>query len=227
MNKPRFASLTAGLLARKGEAEPAATPFADQLLTRVGMPAVETGLAPMRRASSHHLTPIAAAAKFLGDGLAAFGKRDASPAYPPDVPSFFTDPPDDEFPPPPALIPKPELRASSFAGDDGVQFVAHAKEPAPGTRAHLRAVSSTDTVCKTSGSNCPAVDEGSKVYHVNLRLKRARYVRLKLAAALTRRPTQEIVAEALDAWFATMPVDLVGDCACLAGRGDCAQAGNC
>ena len=32
----RFASLTAGLLARKGEAEPASTPFADQLLTRVG-----------------------------------------------------------------------------------------------------------------------------------------------------------------------------------------------
>ena len=32
----RFASLTAGLLARKGAAEPLATPFADPMLTRVG-----------------------------------------------------------------------------------------------------------------------------------------------------------------------------------------------
>ena len=39
----KYATLTAGLLARKGEAEPAATPFAEQLLTRVAAPAPDIG----------------------------------------------------------------------------------------------------------------------------------------------------------------------------------------
>lgn len=66
----------------------------------------------------------------------------------------------------------------------------------------------------------PSPEEAGKTYHVNLRLKRKRFVKLKLSAALLRRPVQEIVAEALDNWFETLPGDVLGDCACLKARGD-------
>jgi len=62
MSKTKFASLTAGLLARKGEAEPSATPFADQLLTRVGGPAVDLRPmiqnTPQRPQPSHFGPPV-------------------------------------------------------------------------------------------------------------------------------------------------------------------------
>ena len=54
----KFASLTAGLLARKGEAEPTSTPFADQLLTRVGAPASDIrALTPMHSHVHTHVEP--------------------------------------------------------------------------------------------------------------------------------------------------------------------------
>lgn len=177
MTRPRFASLTAGLLARKGEAEPAATPFADQLLTRVGMPAQEVRLSPMPRHQG-------------------FGHRQAAPTILPDVPSIFTDPLDDG-PPPPAPIAEPVRRIVPLR-----LAPPPAELPAP------------EPAC----GNCPSPEDAGKVYHVNLRLKRARFVRLKLSAALLRKPVQEIVSEALDAWFDKMPDDVKGGCACLAGR---------
>jgi hypothetical protein len=175
MTRPRFASLTAGLLARKGEAEPAATPFADQLLTRVGMPAQEVRLSPMPR---HH----------------GFGHRVAAPTILPDVPSVYTDPLDDDLPLAPAL-PPPAIRIVP-----------------------LRQAARPDPVEEPACGNCPSPEDAGKVYHVNLRLKRQRFVRLKLSAALLRKPVQEIVSEALDAWFRQMPDDVKGGCACLAGK---------
>ena len=60
----KFASLSAGLLARKGEAEPIATPFADQLLTRVGVPDAAAdirALTPMAHPHIHnHAEPCMA-----------------------------------------------------------------------------------------------------------------------------------------------------------------------
>jgi hypothetical protein len=183
MSKSRFASLTAGLLARKGEAEPAATPFADQLLTRVGMPAQEVQLSPMPR---HH----------------GFGHRRAAPAIPPDVPSFFTDPPDaePELPPPPAIF-EPVRRVVQLRPAMAEALLAGQVQPEPAA----------------SCAACPSPEDAGKVYHVNLRLKRKRFVRLKLTAALTKRPVQDIVAEALDAWFAQMPDELKDGCPCMGG----------
>lgn len=175
MTRARFASLTAGLLARKGEAEPAATPFADQLLTRVGMPAQEVRLSPMPHRHG-------------------FGVRQAAPTILPDVPSVYTDPPSelhDDLPPPPQIF-EPVRR-----------IVPLRPVPQP-----------AEDAC----GNCPSPEDAGKVYHVNLRLKRARFIRLKLSAALLRKPVQEIVSEALDAWFDKMPDDVKGGCACLAGK---------
>ena len=58
-------------------------------------------------------------------------------------------------------------------------------------------------------------DDPGKSFHVNLRLKRARFVKLKLSAALLRRPVQDIVSEALDLWFEGLPSDVIGECACM------------
>lgn len=169
----RFASLTAGLLARKGEAEPASTPFADQLLTRVGSPAPDIqGLTPMVAGHTKNVTAIAA------EQAGAFGRRvlyEVSSARREDEPPPL---------PPPLLHEDEEHHGSACV-------------PVAG-----------------SGSDDPA-----KTFHVNLRLKRARFVKLKLSAALLRRPVQDVVSEALDQWFEKLPPDVLGDCACMRPNG--------
>jgi hypothetical protein len=64
------------------------------------------------------------------------------------------------------------------------------------------------------------LEDPAKTFHVNLRLKRARFVKLKLSAALLRRPVQDVVSEALDQWFEKLPPDVLGDCACMKSNGN-------
>lgn len=187
----KYASLTAGILARKGEAEPTATPFADQMLTRVGCPAPEIeGLTPMH--SSVHLhtdsarpksqglkPPLAKSLDPVADVFGSFGRRHMS--------------------------------------DAKVHLVQTAVVPLP-VPAALDEEEGVDNHCLACPG--PSLEEAAKTYHVNLRLKRMRFVKLKLSAALLRRPVQEIVAEALDHWFDTLPGDVLGDCACLKARCD-------
>src|SRR6185295_11870686 len=174
----KFASLTAGLLARKGEAEPAATPFAEQLLTRVGMPdaaAEVRALTPMPH--PHHGAP---------------------PAKPP--------------------VAKPLDPAASVFGSFGrrsSQELERARHEAPLTypkpfgAPHHDEEEHVDSHCATCPG--PSADDAGKTYHVNLRLKRLRFVKLKLSAALLRRPVQDVVSEALDAWFDKLPADVIGE----------------
>jgi hypothetical protein len=169
----KFASLTAGLLARKGEAEPAATPFADELLTRVGAPAADIrALTPMPHHHHHHApAPVkpAPVAKIVPDPtpFGAFGRRA------------------------PADIERVRQDLAMVQAEDN------------------------DNHC----ASCIAPEDATKTFHVNLRLKRPRFVKLKLSAALLRRPVQEVVSEALDQWFDKLPPDVLGDCACLKARG--------
>ncbi len=192
----KFASLTAGLLARKGEAEPVVTPFADQLLTRVGSPDAAAGirtLPPMAHPHIHmHVEPGAPAkppvAKSLNGQAApifgAFGSRMAQ-----------------------------EIARSREEG-----LLRNPKHPVvEGHHAHDEE--------DAAGGDCgscvgPVVEEGGKTFHVNLRMKRPRFVKLKLSSALLRKPVQDIVAEALDAWFARLPTEVLGDCACMKARGE-------
>lgn len=166
----KYAPLTAGILARKGEAEPTATPFADQLLTRVGAPSPDLrGLTAM--AGHVHVEPgyqkqqglRPPSAKAL-DPMFAFGRRPAPPLEP------------------------------------------------------VEEEDAADSHCVACPG--PSPEEAAKTYHVNLRLKRMRFVKLKLSAALLRRPVQDIVADALDDWFEKLPADVLGDCACLKARGE-------
>jgi hypothetical protein len=189
----KFASLTAGLLARKGEAEPAATPFADQLLTRVGAPdsaADVRSLTPLRVHSHVESgTPVKAqlvrpAGESSEPIFGAFGRRSALEA--------------------------------ARAREDALSRIVRSTG---GEAVH------THDDDDPAGSNCGAcagttADDAGKTYHVNLRMKRQRFVKLKLSSALLRRPVQDIVAEALDAWFDRLPTDVLGDCACMKSRCD-------
>lgn len=193
MSKLKFASLTAGLLARKGEAEPSATPFADQLLTRVGAPAVDLRPmiqnAPVRPHPAHFNAPV-------------FGRR---PPHEVDHPHHEPA----EAPPP---APQPlTMRTPPAPQPLTMPMLVHSVEEEHHEAPH-------ETRCGSCPG--PSPEDANKTYHVNLRMKRMRFIRLKLTAALLRKPAQEIVSEALDAWFDTVPADVLGDCACLHSRGD-------
>ncbi|MBL9095792.1 MAG: hypothetical protein JNK07_02605 [Alphaproteobacteria bacterium] len=193
----KFASLTAGLLARKGEAEPTSTPFADQLLTRVGTPSAEIrGLTPMH---GHVHTHAEAGAPAKEQGFKLHAAVAAKPA--------------DSFA---AVFGTFGKRAAQEIARRDAEAV---KAPPP-SRA-LSIVPDEEPAANHCGS-CEGfgADDAGKTYHVNLRLKRLRFVKLKLSAALLRRPVQEIVSEALDQWFDKLPSDVMGDCACLKSRGD-------
>jgi hypothetical protein len=197
----KFASLTAGLLARKGEAEPTSTPFAEQLLTRVGSPAsdiraltpmhshvhthVEPGAHPKEEGLRLH-TPAAKSNETFTSVFGTFGRRAVQEAQRQQEAAVVKPPPA-----PPALTLVPQQHEEEEHADNSCAAC-------PG----------------------PSPEEAAKTYHVNLRLKRLRFVKLKLSAALMRRPVQEIVSEALDQWFEKLPPDVMGDCACLRGRGD-------
>jgi len=191
----KFATLTAGLLARKGEAEPTATPFAEQFLTRVGAPASDiSGLTPMPQHHAHTHVEHGAGPKQQG-----FKAVEASASF---TSVFGT-----------------VARRNAQAGP------RPQTEPAkPPIAPALTVVASHDDE-ETNDNQCgacvgPAGDDAGKTYHVNLRLKRPRFVKLKLSAALLRRPVQDIVSEALDQWFDKLPSDVLGDCACLKTRGE-------
>jgi hypothetical protein len=177
----KFASLTAGLLARKGEAEPASTPFADDLLTRVGAPAAD--IRPMTPMGHHHhhvqAQPHAA--------------------------------------PPPAAKPLAPKPASDSVTTAFGSFGRRAPADIERVRHDLALVQADDA--DNHCAACIAPEDAAKTFHVNLRLKRPRFVKLKLSAALLRRPVQEVVSEALDQWFDKLPPDVLGDCACLKSRG--------
>ena len=163
MNK--FASLTSGLLARKGTAEPAATTYAEELLKRVDATGPDFRTYGFTGSSAFGRRPTASESSLLLE------RREPVPV---------------EAPVPPPTPPR----------------------PLPPT-CHEGATGDTTHSCFT---------DPDKTFHVNLRLKRKRFVRLKLASALLRRPTQDIVSEALDEWFAKLPPDVLGDCECMRGE---------
>lgn len=177
----RFASLTAGLLARKGEAEPASTPFADQLLTRIGAHGPDLRNALANSGYGVVTKPAFGSASFqdgVGAGRSAFGRHGL-----------------------------PENAGEK----DFVPVMPPQPDP-------LHDEEVVETQCQPCASN--GGEDPSKTFHVNLRLKRPRFVKLKLSAALLRRPAQDIVSEALDQWFEKLPPDVLGDCACMKSSGD-------
>ncbi len=152
----RFASLTSGLLARKGAAQPA-------MATHSGgnprMAAIETP-PPAPAEPPFRPTAILARAGYTTEA------------------------------PPPRPAPAP------------VHAAPHAAEPACSG-------SSACAVGDASGAADPA-----RRFHVSVRLRQSHFVRLKIASAQLRKPSQDIVADALSAYFRLLDPKLFGDCAC-------------
>jgi hypothetical protein len=168
--KPKFASLTAGLLARKGEAHPAATSELTDELTRGSY--LQTSTSSERHVEEPRLPTASEQQALL-------------------VKAFET----------PELTSREWLRAPV----------------APAIREPLRVpvVCHSDEDSAQRCASCPSDPLDERRFHVSVRLKRGRYLRLKLAAASLHRPSQEIIGEALDAYFSKLGSDVLGDCPCL------------
>jgi hypothetical protein len=169
--KPKFASLTAGLLARKGEAHPAATTELTDELTRGSY--LQPAAANERLVEDHRFhTPVEQQALLVKafEAPSEHPLRDWTRATPPPI---AVDP-----------LRSPPVRDT---GEEGAQ-----RCPA-----------------------CPSDPQDERRFHVSVRLKRGRYLRLKLAAASLHKPSQEIIGEALDAYFSKLGPDVLGDCPCL------------
>ncbi len=179
----RFASLSAGLLARKGAAQPAM------------------------------------ATTFGGDPRPEFDLEPAHPHRHP-APELMRAAPAAPLPPPPvrreepaALRPVPRPALAPAFERPRVVAVSAAPAPAPGPEPQLAPAEPCGVAAGCGASEAAPVDP-SRRFHVSVRLKQSHFVRLKIAAATLRKPSQDIVGEALSLYFKTLNPDMFGDCAC-------------
>lgn len=177
--KPKFAALTAGLLARKGEAAPASTiASADDLgpIAR-GFVRQPGGLSPYRPHHSHH--------------------HAAAPA------------------------PVPRQPVTSVADIQMALEVALKEAPLvpPAAETPAPKPAPKETAGEEAGpktcEGCPGESSEEKRFHISVRLRRSRYLKLKLAAATLHKPSQDIIGEALDAYFEKLGEDVLGTCPCV------------
>ena len=68
-------------------------------------------------------------------------------------------------------------------------------------------------VCASAPASEGAGDPARR-FHVSVRLKQNHFIRLKIASARLRKPSQDIVGEALTSYFRSLDQNLFGDCAC-------------
>ena len=169
----RFASLSSGLLARKGAAQPAM--------------------------ASH-----------AGGDLRARPAADDAPNAPPAAP------------------PRPQeaLTRAGFVFEERHEDAAGAPSaeirsilPAPRAEVVVKALVAKPEGCGVGPAcaSAPASEgagDPARRFHVSVRLKQNHFIRLKIASARLRKPSQDIVGEALTSYFRSLDQNLFGDCAC-------------
>jgi hypothetical protein len=196
----RFASLSSGLLARKGAAQPAMASHSG------GNPRLmrEDALTPMARSPQPDQRPLSQPVRETPfRPVEALEKA----GY-----AFETAPP--PFPPPQPVVPR-VMPASLF------QSPPLARAPVKAEAANLslpqQAAPMTMDGCGATGACSiadPSVGDPARRFHVSVRLRQGHFVRLKIASAQLRKPSQDIVAEALSDYFRKLDPNLFGDCAC-------------
>lgn len=211
--KPKFASLTAGLLARKGEAHPAATTELTDELTRGtyahGHEHDEHGEPPRHQAAPapveqqqrivrafepHEPVHREAVQRTLRRRETVFSEP------------VFSEPPHVEPAPMASLLTTSEPVLRDHVPTD--ESAARAADLSTG-------VGTRETESEKRCPTCAPEAQDDRRFHVSVRLKRGRYLRLKLAAASLHKPSQDIIGEALDAYFAKLGPEVLGDCPCL------------
>ena len=182
----RFASLSSGLLARKGAAQPAMASHAGGNPRFFNEEPLE--LTPAAPAPQ----PPAAAAPVAVKPAAA------QPSFPPTAKLARAGFSFESAPPPPPASPRPEAFKSPLP-PRGTEQGGGCGQPA--------------AAC--SVANASNADP-SRRFHVSVRLKQSHFVRLKIASAQLRKPSQDIIGDALTAYFRTLDPNVFGDCACAA-----------
>lgn len=194
----RFASLSSGLLARKGAAQPAMASHAggnprffneEPLELTPAAPAPQPPVAPPQAAAPQ---PPAAAAPVAVKPAAV------QPSFPPTAKLARAGFSFESAPPPPPASPRPEAFKSPLP-PRGTEQGGGCGQPA--------------AAC--SVANASNADP-SRRFHVSVRLKQSHFVRLKIASAQLRKPSQDIIGDALTAYFRTLDPNVFGDCACAA-----------
>lgn len=188
----RFAALTAGLLARKGEAEPAMEPFAHAR--------VAPGSARQMSPGARHVLDRPAA----GEGHAAHVE-----------PIDDTNDVREEWQ---RVTPAP-VRAGKTAAaptiDDMPRMTAR---PAPAPSLVTAPAIAATVPQKEFAENCPRqkIVASGKRAAVTFRMSVPDFLRLKLASAELEISSQDIILDALGAYLDTKGVERLEECACLA-----------
>jgi len=169
----RFASLSSGLLARKGAAIPA-----------------------MSSHGGGNPRPLREQVSFV-----TVQEPEPQPAMMVAAPVAKTLEPA----PPPPPFPEARIRTSFVPAEPSFR-IAPTKP-----RVEPAAVCKGEAACVVAEQ--VALDP-AKRFHVSVRLRQGHFVRLKLASAQLRKPSQDIVADALTAYFRSLDPSLFGDCAC-------------
>lgn len=169
----RFASLSSGLLARKGAAHPA-----------------------MASHGGGNHRPLREQVSFVTVQEPEPAQAMPTVASAPAVPI--------ELAPP---LTQPLLQPRGVSSPAETRFAAIAGRPKPAAAASCNGAPA-----------CAVADQAAvdplKRFHVSVRLRQGHFVRLKLASAQLRKPSQDIVADALTAYFRSLDPSLFGDCAC-------------
>jgi len=193
----RFASLTAGLLARKGEAAPALEPFANARMA-------PGSAREMARGERHHLD------RRVNDGDAPrlAGTNDAgAPRHAPhwalpraDAPLHDPGHRGRHGPEPHS----PHTHESAAHGLESREPDRHGEDGALPERAEI----------------CPRKAQAAKKPAVALRLSTHDYLRLRLAAAKLETSAHDIILAALDAYLDEKGVERFDECLCLQKTAD-------
>jgi hypothetical protein len=178
MAEPKpFASLSSGLLARKGTAKPAMRP---QGFGQMGVSMEDLGWNDMGQSQPSLPTHQQEMPEHVPSSIAAL-----TPA-----PRLQTEPAPAPHPAPPPVVEQQRAIESTFA-----------PKPAPA------AVKSPKAIRPASAAAQPQsrASAGKAKAAFTLRLEAERHLKLRLACALTNRSAQQIVTEALDGFLETIP----------------------
>lgn len=198
MSEPKpFASLSSGLLARKGAAKPAMRP---QGFGQIGMGAEDLGWNDMGYAPPAPAEPHPAYEDSIPERVPS--KISALTPAPKsgEEPESATEESEEEFAPPPVVEQQRAIEASFATEDEEVQVPL--KKPKAGRAA--------DVVILPARPRQQPGAKGKAAF--TLRLDAERHLKLRLACAVTHRSAQQIVSEALDEFLDALPeLDVLAD----------------
>lgn len=191
MSEPRtFASLSSGLLARKGAAKPAMRP---QGFGQMGMGLEDLGWNDMGHAPQPAVAPTPyheGARERVPSNIAALTPASGPIATESESP----------------VVEQQRAIAESFAADEDDEAEAEAVAPVPAVKARKKVIEAKEPADVVELPRRPRQSPGARGKAAfTLRLDPERHLKLRLACAVTHRSAQRIVTDALDEFLSSLP----------------------